>query len=166
MQWAEVDLEERVWTVPAARMKARREHRVPLSARAIDVIKQVMPLRPEDDDGGALVFPGTGKKQENRRKPLSDMTLTAVLRRMKRDDVTVHGFRSCFRDWASEATSYPGEVAEMALAHTIENKTEAAYRRGDLYEKRRQLMDDWATFLDTPADAGNVIRLDARGKRT
>jgi integrase len=132
--WAEVDLREQVWTIPGERMKAGKEHRVPLSPRVIALLEELAP-----DDRIGLVFPAP------RGGRLSDMTLTAVLRRMK-IDVTVHGFRSTFRDWASEQTNYPSDVAEMALAHAIANKTEAAYRRGDLLEKRRPMMVDWADF--------------------
>jgi integrase len=131
--WDEIDLNEKVWLVPAARMKAGREHRVPLSDRACSILT-ALPHR----DG--LLFHG--------RKPntaLSDMSLTAVMRRMGRTE-TVHGFRSAFRDWASEKTTYDGNIAEAALAHVVGNKVEAAYRRGDLFEKRRHMMNDWARW--------------------
>ena len=130
--WSEIDLESRVWTIPAERMKARREHRVPLSKQAVALLAGMPRV-----EGCDLVFPGT-KKQ-----PLSDMTLTAVMRRMNMTAVP-HGFRSTFRDWAAECTDYPKDVVEMALAHTIENKVEAAYRRGDMLEKRAPLMQEWA----------------------
>lgn len=133
--WAEIDLEMGVWTVPAHRMKAGRVHRVPLSEAAIRLLPD-RPGRAED-----LLFPGPTQR------PLSDMTLSAVLRRLSAPAVP-HGFRSTFRDWASERTQYPAEVAEMALAHTIANKAEAAYRRGDLFERRRALMDDWALHCE------------------
>lgn len=132
--WKEFDLEAALWTVPAARMKAGREHRVPLSAAALALLK-AQPKGGDDD----LVFPGT-------RGPLSDMSLTAVLRRMK-VEATVHGFRSTFRDWAAERTSYASEIAEMALAHAVGDKVEAAYRRGDLLQRRVALMEDWSRFL-------------------
>ncbi len=135
MQWAEVDLAAKVWTVPAARMKAAREHRVPLSDAAVAILASL-----PRQVGGDLVFPGT------KGQPLSDMSLTAVLRRMKVDAVP-HGMRSSFRDWTAEHTSFPNEVAEMALAHVVGDKVEAAYRRGDLFEKRREMMDAWASFL-------------------
>jgi integrase len=135
MAWAEVDLAAKVWTVPAARMKAGREHRVPLSDAAMTVL-QSLPRQ----EGGDLVFPGT------KGQPLSDMSLTAVVRRLKVDAVP-HGMRSSFRDWTAEHTHFPNEVAEMALAHVVGDKVEAAYRRGDLFEKRRQMMDAWASFL-------------------
>ncbi|MFZ5567614.1 MAG: tyrosine-type recombinase/integrase [Pseudomonadota bacterium] len=131
--WDEIHLEENVWIIPASRMKAGREHRVPLSDAALALLKSI----PKDMRTG-LLFPGT------KEQILSDMSLTAVLRRMNRKDITVHGFRSTFRDWASETTSYPNEVVEMALAHAIGSAVEAAYRRGDLFEKRASLMADWA----------------------
>lgn len=152
MTWDEISLDEAVWVVPADRMKAKREHRVPLSARVVEVLRS-MPVVA----GGGLVFPGMREGS-----PLSDMTLTAVLRRMGRGDLTAHGFRSTFRDWAAERTNYPREVAEAALAHTIENKVEAAYRRGDLFEKRRRMMEDWARFCDTVQSAGEVVPIRAK----
>lgn len=140
MPWSEVDLKSGLWIVPAGRMKAKREHRIPLSKQAIRLLRN-LPRVPGSD----LVFNGARPGQ-----PLSDMSLTAVLRRMKRDDLTVHGFRSSFRDWAAETTDYPREVAEAALAHTIESKVEAAYRRGDLLTKRKKMMQDWANFCFSP----------------
>jgi integrase len=125
--WDEFDLKEKVWTVPASRMKATREHRVPLSERAIEILKD----QPRD---GERVF------------PLSNMAFLQLLKRMGRGDITGHGFRSSFRDWASETHDASRDVVEMALAHAVSDKTEAAYRRGDLLKKRRQLMDDWAAF--------------------
>jgi integrase len=153
-KWDEVDMVARAWTVPGTRMKAGREHRVPLSDAALNVLEALKPLRKAGSD---LIFPSPKKL----RSPLSDMTLTAVLRRMGRPDLTVHGFRSTFRDWAAESTGYAREVAEMALAHAIGDKVEAAYRRRDLLEKRRQLMDDWARFCSEPVAAGNVVQLRA-----
>jgi integrase len=134
LTWAEIDLQAAVWTVPAHRMKGGREHRVPLSAQAMVLLRSLGTGSPVD-----LVFPGL-------RGPLSDMSLSAVLRRMQLA-VTVHGFRSTFRDWVSEHTAYPTEVAEMALAHAVGDKVEAAYRRGDLLAKRVQLMEDWASYV-------------------
>ncbi|MEN9416387.1 MAG: hypothetical protein RI988_7 [Pseudomonadota bacterium] len=148
--WAEIDLEAKVWTVPGARMKAGKDHRVPLSSTAVSLL-EALPKMANND----LVFPALRGGQ------LSDMTLTAVLRRMKVDAVP-HGFRSTFRDWTAEATSYPNHVCEMALAHVVGNAVEAAYRRGDLYEKRRRLMDDWAAFLALPAPAGTVVPMARR----
>ncbi|WP_298011714.1 site-specific integrase [uncultured Aquabacterium sp.] len=132
--WREIDLDAGVWLIPGERMKAGREHRVPLSPEAVALLK-ALPKHGETD----LVFVGAKGGQ------LSDMTLLAVVRRMKAPCVP-HGFRSTFRDWAAEHTNYPSEMAEMALAHTISDKVEAAYRRGDMFEKRRQMMADWAAF--------------------
>jgi integrase len=132
--WKEIDLASKLWVIPAERMKARREHRVPLSEGALTLL-QALPRM----SGTDLVFPGPRGGQ------LSDMTLTAVMRRMKTDAVP-HGFRSTFRDWCAERTNYPREVAEMALAHAIGDKVEAAYRRGDLFDKRRSMMNAWAAF--------------------
>lgn len=133
-KWMEIDLSNSLWTIPAARMKSGREHRVPLSRPAIRLLRE-LPTANKDD----LVFPGVDGQ-------LSDMTLTAVLRRMK-VDATVHGFRSTFRDWISESTAHSTEVAEMALSHAVGDKVEAAYRRGDLFEKRVALMSEWGSFL-------------------
>ena len=129
--WGEVDLAKAVWTVPAGRMKAGKEHRVPLSLRAVEILEAVKPL------GSETVFSGVGEGK------LSGMAMAMLLRRMK-VEVTVHGFRSGFRDWAAESTGFAHEVCEMALGHAIGNQAEAAYRRGDLFDKRRKLMDAWA----------------------
>ena len=131
--WAEIDLEARTWTAPAERMKGGREHRVPLSEPAVAILERILSL------GDGYVFPGA-----RRGKPMSQMGMLMLLRRMGREDITAHGFRSSFRDWASETTDFPSEVVEMALAHTVESKVERAYRRGDLFEKRRELMSVWA----------------------
>lgn len=160
--WAEVDLKAATWTIPAGRMKAGKEHRVPLSDQAVALLKK-LPLI----DDGAHLFPAP------RGGELSDMTLAAVVKRMHKAEIeagrigyldprqgkvaTPHGFRSTFRDWAAEHTNYPREVAEMALAHAIGNKVEAAYRRGDLFEKRCRMMDDWARFCSTIQPAGEVV---------
>jgi integrase len=149
-RWNEIDLAEAVWTVPGARMKAGREHRVPLSDPALAVLRGLLPLR--NDEAGDWVFPGARKG-----RPLSNMAMEMLLRRMGRDDLTVHGFRSTFRDWTAEATAYPGEVAEAALAHVVGDKVEAAYRRGDLFEKRRRLMADWAAFCDRLAQVDATV---------
>jgi integrase len=135
MTWGEVDLNNKLWTVPASRMKAKKEHRVPLSDAALLILESIKRVNAVN-----LVFPGT------RGGALSDMSLTAVMRRMGVEAVP-HGLRSSFRNWSAEMTSYPNEVAEMALAHTVSSATEAAYRRGDLLEKRRPMMTDWADFL-------------------
>jgi integrase len=142
-RWDEIDLERAVWCLPAARMKAGREHRVPLSTRALDIAKGL-----KEVSDGDFIFSG-----QKVGKPLSVMALEMVLRRMKIVGVTVHGFRSAFRDWASECTNFSNEVCEAALAHVIQNKAEAAYRRGDLFEKRRKLMEAWAIYCATPKNA-------------
>lgn len=136
-RWSEIDLAGKVWLIPAERMKAGKDHRVPLSDSALDALQRVAPFKSEVSD---LVFPG--QKPKN---PLSDMTLLKILQVMD-VPVTVHGFRSSFRDWCAEATIYPSEVAEAALAHAIPNKVEAAYRRTDFFEKRRNLMAEWGMF--------------------
>jgi integrase len=145
--WGEIDVEKKFWTIPASRMKAAREHRVPLSQRCLEIVEA---MRKKGTDGFA--FPGPKLKE-----PLSTMAMAMLLRRMK-VEITVHGFRSSFRDWASETTGFPHEVCEMALAHTIANKAEAAYRRGDLFEKRRKLMEAWAGYCSSPKSA-KVVQL-------
>lgn len=152
--WAEIDLDGAVWTVPAARMKAGREHRVPLTTCAVELLRGLDAARDaEKAKPSDRVFPSAKGD-----KPLSSMAMAMLLRRMG-SAVTAHGFRSAFRDWASETTGFPHEVCEMALAHTIGNKAEAAYRRGDLFNKRRALMDAWASYCGE--NAGNVVRLAA-----
>jgi integrase len=148
-RWHEISMAERLWTVPAGRMKAGRDHRVPLSPQAIAISEEMRTVRVGD-----FVFPGGRGTQ-----PISNMAMTMTLRRMGRGELTVHGFRSSFRDWAAERTNFPREVAEMALAHAVSDKVEAAYRRGDLFEKRRQLMVAWARFCSTPTITGQVIAL-------
>jgi len=144
-KWEEVDLNKAVWTIPAARMKAGKEHRVPLSPRAVEILETVKPL------GKPWLF------RADRGGKLSTMAMAMLLRRMKQD-CTVHGFRSSFRDWAAERTGYAHEVCEMALAHVIGNKSEAAYRRGDMFEKRRRLMDEWAVYCASDgATAGSKV---------
>lgn len=146
--WSEISEDLQTWSIPGARMKSGRPHRVPLSPTVIELLRSTAKVQGTD-----LVFPG---RQVD--KPLSDMSLTLVMRRMKLTAVP-HGFRSTFTDWVAERTAYPSEVREMALAHAIGNDTEAAYRRGDLFDKRRQLMADWASFLQTPPAVGsNVVR--------
>lgn len=147
--WAEIDMDAAVWTIPEGRMKAGKEHRIPLSAPAIELLKALPRMVGTD-----LVFPGAKEG-----KPLSDMALTAVLRRMKRGDLTAHGFRSTFRDWAGEQTAYPREVIEHALAHQLKDKAEAAYARGTLFDKRRRLMQAWADYCDKIITAGEVLPL-------
>lgn len=156
--WAEIDLDGAVWTVPATRMKAGREHRVPLSGPAVELLRGLDAARDaEKAKPSDPVFPSA-----KGGKPLSSMAMAMLLRRMG-SAVTAHGFRSAFRDWASETTGFPHEVCEMALAHTIGNKAEAAYRRGDLFNKRRGLMDAWASYCGENAD--NVVRLAAGSAR-
>jgi integrase len=156
-RWNEIDLRDKTWTVPAPRMKAHREHRVSLSAWGLAIVNGID--RPSEGEPSPFVFPG-GKAS----KPLSNMALLMLLRRMGRDDLTAHGFRSTFRTWAAERTNFPREVIEAALAHTIGSKVEAAYQRGDLFEKRRRLMEAWAQFcLSKPAEKpqSNVTALRA-----
>ncbi len=148
--WAEVDLAKATWTIPAGRMKAGKEHRVPLSSRAIEILETTKPL------GGDWLFAGTATDSGGMRPKLSGMAMNMLLRRMK-VDATVHGFRSAFRDWAAECTGYAHEVCEQALAHAIQNKAEAAYRRGDLFEKRRRLMADWAEYCSGEGAATAVV---------
>ena len=145
----EIDLKQKIWTVPADRMKAKKEHRIPLSDRAVEILTELPRER-----GNEFVFIGPSKGSG-----LSNMGMAAVLKRMGRTDTTVHGFRSSFRDWAAERTSYPNHVVEMALAHAIGNAVERAYRRGDLFEKRRKLMADWAKFcaINPLAVTGTVV---------
>ncbi|MDL0433709.1 tyrosine-type recombinase/integrase [Marinobacter sp. TBZ242] len=142
-EWQEIDLENATWTIPAERMKARREHRVPLPTQAVSLLSDLPRLQ-----GNPYVFPGA-----RLGRPLSNMAMLQLMRGMgygvggERGDYVPHGFRSSFRDWSGEVSSYPRDVAEMALAHTIENKVEAAYRRGDLFEKRRAMMQEWADYI-------------------
>lgn len=150
-RWSEINLKTGLWTIPAERMKMKKEHRVPLSDAAVKLLKEL----PQFDS--EYVFPGA-----KNGSTISDVTMAAVIKRMGVDAVP-HGFRSTFRDWAAERTNYPRDVAEMALAHAIGDKVEAAYRRGDLFEKRRRMMADWAAFCATPsAKAGEVVPLNSR----
>lgn len=137
----EINVEEGLWIIPAARMKAPREHRVPLSAAAMMTLSELA----SEADGEAFVFPS-----RNAGQPLSNMAMLTTLKRMGRSDLTTHGFRSTFRDWAAERTNFAGEVAEAALAHAVANQVEAAYRRGDLFDKRRALMNAWADYCARP----------------
>jgi integrase len=149
--WPELNLKDGVWTVPASRIKGAKEHRVPLSAPALAIVEAMKGKDP------TYVFPG-GRAT----RPLSSMALLALLKRMGRSDLTVHGFRSTFRDWAAERTNYPREVAEMALAHALGDKVEAAYRRGDLFQKRRRLMDEWAKHCAAAKAKGEVVAIRSR----
>jgi integrase len=148
MRWPEVDFEKGVWTVPASRMKAGREHRVPLATRAITILRGL-----EETKVSEFVFPG-----QVRGKPLSSMAMAMVLRRMKIQNATVHGFRSSFRDWAGNETSFPREVVETALAHVIGDKAEQAYRRSDALEKRRKLMNAWAAYCSAQTVSGQSVK--------
>ena len=150
-QWPEIDRDGKVWTVPGGRMKAGREHRVPLTNRMLKILDEMELIR-----SGPFIFPG-----QKRGRPLSGMAMEMLLRRMKIENATVHGFRSAFRDWAAEETSFPREVAEAALAHIVGDATERAYRRGDALEKRRMLMDAWADFVDLRKPA-NVLSMHRR----
>jgi integrase len=136
--WDEINVEDGLWIIPAEKMKAGREHRVPLSSQALALLDQMPKLA-----GCKWIFPGA------QNRPMSDMSLSAVLRRMDLGKYTVHGFRSTFRDWAAEQTNHHPETVEMALAHTVANKVEAAYRRGDMLQKRRALMEDWALWMNS-----------------
>jgi integrase len=158
-KWSEIDQKEKLWTVPAARVKGKkgarkRDHVVPLTAQALALLEDL----PSD---GAYVFPG-GKKGDG----LSNMAMAEALKEMgiAGDVATVHGFRSTFKDWASEQTSYPNKLSEMAMAHTVSDKVEQAYRRGDMREKRRRLMQDWANFCASPvSDRANVVSIRTAG---
>lgn len=145
--WQEIDLKNRAWTIPAERMKAGKEHRVPLSAPLVDMLQKLT-----RQEGSPYVFPGM-----RAGRPLSNMSMLMALRGMERGELTMHGFRSTFRDWAGECTPHPRDVCEQALAHSLGNSVEAAYRRGDLFEKRRALMEDWATYC-TSKPAKNVLK--------
>jgi integrase len=147
--WSEIDPKAKVWTIPAGRMKAGKEHRVPLSSAALAVLKDSPRMN-------EWVFAGE-------RGHLSEKTMQLALRRMGRDDITVHGFRSTFRDWAAERTNFPRELAEKALAHTVGDESERAYQRGDLLERRRKLMETWAEFCGKPAAGGKVVAIGRRG---
>jgi integrase len=149
-QWSEIDLDKKLWTVPAARMKAAREQRVPLSPRAVSILEGLATAK-----AGEHIFAG-----QQADKPLSSMAMEMMLRRMKIQDATVHGFRSSFRDWAGNESSFPREIIEAALAHVIGDKAEQAYRRGDALEKRRKLMEAWGAYCE-PSATGKVVALTA-----
>jgi integrase len=152
-KWPEIDKKGRIWAVPASRMKAGKDHRAVLSGEAIAVLDQAAKSRVDE-----WIFPG-----RRRGRPMTLPTLTRALRAAGGGKATVHGWRSAFKDWSSERTSFPGEVSEMALAHAIGDKVEAAYRRGELVEKRRALMEQWAVFVTTPVDTNaNVVQLERR----
>ena len=149
--WKEIDLDAAVWTLPKHRMKARKEHRVPLSKAAIQLLNEMAELRTSD-----YVFAG-----QKPNKPLSNMALTMLMRRMKVDAVP-HGFRSAFRDWCGDETSFPREIAEAALAHNVGNEVEQSYRRSDALERRRSLMEAWAGYC-FPLASDKIVRLHAKG---
>lgn len=140
-RWSEIELDNRIWIIPAARMKIHREHRVPLSDAALAILSALRADKHSEPSSAGFVFPG-----RRRGEPLSNMALLMTLKRMGRRDLTTHGFRSTFRDWTAERTDFPSEVAEAALAHAVSNQVEAAYRRGDLFDKRRALMDAWGRY--------------------
>jgi integrase len=150
--WSEIDLAAKLWIISAGRMKGGREHRVPLSDRVLRILKSL-----PHEEGNSYVFIGL------RGCGLSNMAMAALLKRMGRNNITVHGFRSTFRDWAAERTNYPNHVVEMALAHVIGDKVEAAYRRGDLFEKRQRLMAEWAKYCTTSTIrmADNMVAIGA-----
>jgi integrase len=156
-QIVELDDAMRVWTVPAGRTKGEREHRVPLSEPASAIARQMSPFADPKIPSGFL-FPGI-----RARRPLGVNAMRAVLERMGRGDITVHGFRSTFRSWAAEQTNYPREVCEQVLAHTVGSSVELAYQRGDLIDKRRQLMKEWARFAASPALGGDVVAIRQTG---
>jgi integrase len=146
-RWREIDLKSKLWTVPAERMKAGRSHRLPLCLRATAILQAIKPEKIEAD---TFVFPGSRPL-----KPQSNMAFLMLLRRMNLGPVTAHGFRASFKTWATERTSFPREVIEAALAHVTGGKIEAAYQRGDVFDKRRKLMEAWAAYCNTP---GKVIK--------
>jgi integrase len=146
-RWEEINLTDKLWLVPAERMKAGKEHRVPLSAPALAILENLAKVRE-----GEFVFPGG-----RHGRPISNMSMLMLLRRIDRGDLTVHGFRSAFSDWCAERSTFPAEVREMALAHAVGDKVEAAYRRGDLFQKRRQLAEAWAKFCAATPGAGQVV---------
>jgi integrase len=157
-QWSEIDLTNRIWTIPAERMKGGKEHRVPLSAPALALLEG---LQKQPGGQRQYLFPSPRGK-----KPLSTRACAVLLGRLKRTDITVHGFRSTFRDWAAERSNFPREVAEAALAHTLRNHVEAAYQRGDLLAKRAQLMEAWGRFCSRPRQASShVVSIGTRGSR-
>lgn len=153
-RWEEIDFAEKLWIVPASRMKTGKVHRVPLSPAAHELLRKMEKVK-----DGPFIFPGA-----RAGKPLSNMAMLQCLRRMGRDDLTAHGFRSSFRDWAAECTTYPREVCEMALAHQIPDAVEAAYRRGELLEKRRALANDWARYCSRPSSGGDKKVVSIRGR--
>jgi integrase len=162
-RWEEIDFDHNLWNVPANRMKAGEAHTVPLSAPAIALLEKLREIRMGD-----FIFsapPRHGNKEDAKHgRPLSDMAMIMMLRRMKLNDISVHGFRSSFRDWCGDATTFPREVAEAALAHKVGNEVERAYRRSDALEKRRKLMQAWAYYV-AASKGGNVLKFDKARNR-
>ena len=154
MRWSEIDFDKKIWTVPANRMKAGREHRVPLSPRAFAILRQLEKLK-----AGDFVFAG-----QKSNRPFSGRVLHMVLRKFGVKNATVHGFRSSFRDWAGNVSNFPREVTETALAHVMGDKAEQAYRRSDALEKRRKLMEAWASYCE-PRPTGTVVQIGRRNSR-
>jgi hypothetical protein len=156
----EIDLDERIWTIPGLRMKSGREHRVPLSDSAIELLQKMQEVG-RQHDATEYVFPSSAK----RGKPMAETGMPLMLHRLGHSDISLHGFRSAFRDFASEMTNAPREVCEAALAHVVGDQVEAAYRRSDLLDRRRRLMDQWATYLTSPpGDVSKVIPMRRGGK--
>ena len=153
-KWDEIDFDARTWTVPRERMKGGRQHRVPLSDRAIEILSEVYR---EDANSHVFIGPSAGSG-------LSNMAMATMIKRMGHGGITVHGFRSCFMDWCHEKTAFPKVVIDMALAHVVGDKTEAAYRRGDLLAKRKALSDAWAAYVSKPAANGETV-VPLRGRK-
>jgi len=149
--WSEIDLDKKIWTIPASRIKAGKEHRVPLTERAVEILQAL------NVQSTGFVFPG-----QKRGKPLSNMAMLELLRAMRGRGFTTHGFRSSFKDWAAETTAHDNIVTEMALAHAVGSKVESAYRRGDLFQKRQSLMDDWARFLS--GETAKIVSIRRKSK--
>jgi len=149
-KWSEFDLKKEIWVIPAERMKAGKEHRIPLSEPVLKILKSMHEAKIKDND---YVFPS------NKGKPLSNMAMMMLVRRMGRDDITVHGFRSTFRDWAAEQTNHAWEVAEISISHTVGNKVETSYQRGDLLEKRQRIMNEWARYCCQPKGECEVLKI-------
>jgi integrase len=158
--WDEIDIEARTWTIPAVRMKAGADHRVPLSPEAVEILQRQRDAQSERTTSTPYVFAG------KQHKPISNMAMAKVLERMGRDTITVHGFRSTFRDWIAEATSHPRELAEKALAHKLASAVEAAYQRADVVEKRREVMSEWSRYATGPSRGANVVPMRLGGAST
>jgi integrase len=160
-KWDEIDFDAGLWTVPGERMKMKKTHRIPLTEPALRMLRKCH-ANAAHTAGGDYVFPSPNST-EGRPRPLSNMAMLKLLERLKRRDITPHGFRSTFRDWAAEQTNFPREVCEMVLAHSVANDTEKAYQRGDLFEKRRTLMNAWAKYCETkPQESATVTAIRKR----